>query len=267
MWPGAHPSHDRMLPVWSAVRYLSHAIFRMTGTRPATVGGHDYSDTNVIVLTTLSALRQANHCPRGSAGQGEGGAGGRPGRAAFQRQRSFLHPYPEQCRLHCGESVARLAARRGRAAAGRQRRFTAISDRLREARHGFELDVRAGLHPQAAGHQHGVCRPAGIILPWSWPNPGQYRSAPPAPPSLTAPSGRCFPRDCPRRTSRWKSATSTGRWDSGLKAARRRGPSEPELGELWPRGRREHGRHRVGQGLLVRNQTGPGRHTAAGYGR
>jgi hypothetical protein len=63
MWPGAHPSHDKMLPVWAAVRYLSDAIHRMTGTRPATVGGHDYSATNVIVLTTLSALRQGTNVP------------------------------------------------------------------------------------------------------------------------------------------------------------------------------------------------------------
>ena len=35
----------------------------MTGNRPATVGGHDYSATNVIVLTTLSALRQGTNVP------------------------------------------------------------------------------------------------------------------------------------------------------------------------------------------------------------
>ena len=62
-WPGAHPSHQGMLPLWSAVRYLSDAIYRMTGSRPATVGGHDYPATNAIVLTTLSALQKATNVP------------------------------------------------------------------------------------------------------------------------------------------------------------------------------------------------------------
>jgi hypothetical protein len=63
VWPGAHPSHNGLLPAWSAVRYLSDGINRMTGTRPASVGGHTYPATNAIVLTTLSALQMATNVP------------------------------------------------------------------------------------------------------------------------------------------------------------------------------------------------------------
>jgi hypothetical protein len=64
-WPGGRLSPRGMLPAWSAVRYLSDAINRMTGSRPATVAGHDYSAANVIVLTTLSALQQGTNVPDG----------------------------------------------------------------------------------------------------------------------------------------------------------------------------------------------------------
>ena len=63
VWPGARPSHNGMLPAWSAVRYLSDGINRMIGIRPVSVGGHSYPAANAIVLTTLSALRMAPNVP------------------------------------------------------------------------------------------------------------------------------------------------------------------------------------------------------------
>ena len=64
--PGMRLSHEGTLPVWSAVRYLSDAINRMTGARPATVGNMDYTGRPWLYCRTI--------CPtRGSSAGATGG--------------------------------------------------------------------------------------------------------------------------------------------------------------------------------------------------
>ncbi|MFA7335057.1 MAG: hypothetical protein WC130_12310, partial [Kiritimatiellia bacterium] len=62
---GGYPSGliYQEFPAWSAVRYLSDAVFQMTGQRLPVVSNHTYPLNNSIMLTTLDALKNSPGAP------------------------------------------------------------------------------------------------------------------------------------------------------------------------------------------------------------
>ena len=208
--------------MWAAVRYLSDAIHRMTGARPATVGGHDYPATNAIVLTTLSALEQANNVPDDLLAKAKQALAVQRRAALHANEAYYIHTESNAVyvvanqmqglphgvvELLLGDNAVSPQYQIGYEKLGMGPNWTYVPDFTRKPLvFNMEYAGRPGL----------FCRGLG-------PTRGEF-PAPPAPPSPTRPSGTRSRRGCLRRTSRWSSATSTGRWDSVLTAGRRRGP-------------------------------------------